>query len=150
MRLDSLLILTPVMCGCQSSPPQPSTAEDEAAVREVLAGLERAWNARDLDATAALVEEEVVSISPDREQISEGKHALRSNWERFHSQTSHEWRPTIRRVWISGDLAVAYGIATNTTSPIAGGDTTHSTDKNMWVFRRSEDGRWRYLAEIWN
>ncbi len=137
-----------IPAACQPAPEASDPAADEAAIRAVLQGLETTWNARDLDANAEYVDSDMVSLPPGEPPIS-GEAANRQAWEEMVATTDDEWHPSPEQIWVSGDLAVAWGRSIGAVGP-KGGEVTEFSDKNVWAFRRGSDGVWRMLLETWS
>lgn len=133
--------------GCQGAlPAPPSTAEDEAAIREVMREFDRAWNARDTVALREHVEESAVQVLVGPGQVTEGRSAMLAAWDGYYQRFHSEYHMTAQRLWISGDLAVVLESDSITASPVGGGDTIRSAGKGLMAFRRGADGRWRLVA----
>jgi uncharacterized protein (TIGR02246 family) len=155
--LSMLLFLTLTNLGCrpaeESAKSSPATATstqtDEAAIRQVHRQLEEKWNAADLDGVMTYIADDVVQMPPER-PIIVGKEALRSDWEKFFSENTDIWKPSIEYIEISGDLAVVRASGTESWTPKDGGETTTSVGKAIRVFRRGTDGSWKMFIEIWN
>ena len=149
MRRSWALILTLIIpVACQSAPEASDPAADEAAIRAVLEGLETRCNAGDLDANAEHVDSDMVSLPPGEPAII-GEAANRQRWGAFLDANDDEWHPFPEQIWVSGDLAVAWGPTTSFGGP-KGGEATESSAKNVWAFRRGADGVWRMLLETWS
>ena len=149
MRRTWLLVVAMVfLSACQPAQETSDPAADEAAIRAVLQGLETTWNAADLDANAEYVDSDMVSLPPGEPAII-GEAANRQAWDEHLATMDDEWHPTAEQIWVSGDLAVAWGRSTGATGP-KGGEVTESSGKNVWVFRRAGDGVWRMVLETWS
>lgn len=146
-RFSMLLVALFTSAACQPAE-EPSNPGDEAAIRAVLQGLETTWNAKDLDANAEYVDSEMVSLPPGETPIR-GEAANREYWENYLATMPDEWHPSPEEIWVSGDLAVAWGHSTSFGGP-EGGEATESRGKNVWVFRRGDDGVWRMRLEMWS
>ena len=146
-RIWLVVVALTVPVACQPPSEASDTAADEAAIRAVLQGLETTWNAGDLNANAEYVDSDIVSLPPG-EQWIRGEAANRQVWEEMLATTDNEWHPAPEEIWISGDLAVAWGRSTGFVGP-KGGEVTESSGNEVWVFRRGTDGVWRMLLETW-
>ena len=136
-----------ILAACQSASEAPDPVADETAIRAVLQGLETTWNAGDLDGNAEYVDDDMVSLPPGEPRIR-GELANRQVWEETLATTDNEWHPSPEEIWVSGDLAVAWGRSTGFAGP-KGGEVTESMGNEVWVFRRGTDGVWRMLLETW-
>ncbi len=147
-RIWLLVVAVAFLSACQPTQEASNPAADEAAIRAVLQGLETTWNAEDLDANAEYVDSDMVSLPPGEPAII-GEAANRQAWDEHLATMDDEWHPTAEQIWVSGDLAVAWGSSTGLTGP-NGGEVTEFSGKNVWVFRRASDGVWRMVLETWS
>ncbi len=149
MRRTWLLVVALIItAACQPASEASDPAADEAAIRAVLQGLETTFNAGDIDAMAEYVDGDMVSLAPGIPPIR-GEAANRQGWEEGLATMDVEWHPTTEQVWVSGDLAVAWGHSTSTGGP-KGGEVAQVRSKDVRVFRRGSDGVWRMLLETWS
>ena len=153
LLLSTLLLLALAIMACQSDDLSRTVATsseaDKAAVREVFEQSVEKWNANDLDGLMAFIADDVVQMPPGRSTI-DGKEALRSDWEKFLSENSDKWEPTIEDIEVSGDLAFVRIKELETTTPKDGSETKTLIGKGISIYRRGEDGSWRNVIEIWN
>ena len=148
MRPMLLVAVALIPVACQSAREASDPAADEAAVRAVLQGLEATWNAGDLDANAQYLDSDLVTIRPG-EPAFIGEAANRQDYEEFLTANDDEWHPVAERIWVSGDLAVAWGRVTSLGGP-KGQDAIQQGGKSVWAFRRGEDDVWRMFLESWS
>ena len=149
MRRTWLLVVALIIPMAFQPAPEPSDpATDEAAIRSVLQGLETTWNAGDLDANAEYIDSDMVSLPPGEAPV-QGEATNRQRWEELLATMYVEWHPVPEQIWVSGDLAVAWGRATSLVGP-KGADLTEYNSKHVWAFRRGSDGVWRMLLESWS
>jgi uncharacterized protein (TIGR02246 family) len=127
-----------------------TTTNDAQAIDEVRQLLQAAENAGDANAAAALMADDVVVMVPDFE-AQEGKEAcvaflhdvlgwLFEHFERRITYTSAE-------VTVVGELAFDRGTFAFSVTPKAGGATTETTGKYLWLLRRT-DGAWKVTRMI--
>ena len=147
-RIWLLVVALIVPAACQPASEASDPAADEAAIRAVLQGLETTWNTGDLDVNADYVDSDMVSLPPGEAPVR-GEAANRQRWGEFLATNNDEWHPFPEDIWVSGDLAVAWGRSTSMGGP-KGGEVSESSSKNVWAFRRGEDGVWRLLLEAWS
>jgi ketosteroid isomerase-like protein len=148
MRRMLLAPVALILVACQSAPEASDPAADEVAVRAILQGLEATWNAGNLDANAQYLDSDLVTIRPG-EPAFIGEAANRQDYEDFLAANDDEWHPLPERIWVSGDLAVAWGRVTSIGGP-KGQDATEQAGKSVWAFRRGEDRVWRMFLESWS
>ncbi len=137
-----------IPAACQPASEASDPAADEAAIWAILQGLETTWNAGDLDVNADYVDTDMVSLPPGEPAVI-GEAANRQRWGEFLAANDDEWHQFPEDIWVSGDLAVAWGTTTS-VGGLKGGAATESSGKNVWAFRRGEDGEWRMLLETWS
>ena len=109
-------------------------------VELAVAGLDDAFNRRDLDAVLAYYEDDAVLMVEPGRSIA-GKDELRGFFELFLGSESTA-RQDVVRVISNGDLALFLSKWTLTTpQPSSGENAQHFVATS--VFRRGSDGRWR-------
>jgi ketosteroid isomerase-like protein len=115
-----------------------------AAIRATVAPWTNAALNRDWDGLLAMCTEDIVFAPPGEPKVSEGR--LKSWLEAF--PVMKEFSFAFDRIEVSGDLATGVGGGTWTLD-MGGQDITMSF-KAADVFRRGQDGTWRYAHVIWN
>ena len=65
---------------------------------------------------------------------------------RFRIEQSFELRDTIA----AADWTFQWGVERITLTPLEGGDATTVVQRTMLLFRRGDDGRWRYARGMTN
>ncbi len=128
--------------------------DDDADVRTLAAirqALERAENAGDADAAAALLADDAVLMVPDF-PVQEGKAAC-TNFMRdimgwLFAQFDRQIVYVSAEVVVIGDMAFDRGTCSFTVSPRSGGDSTHVTGKYLWLLRRTAGEPWRIARLI--
>jgi len=148
----TVLFLVFLIPACQpaevSQPAAPSTAQDEAAIREILQRNEVSWNAADPEAVLEDYADDIVQMPPEEPAI-DGKEALRASWREFLDANTSAWDLTVEDIEISGDLAFARGGYTATTTEKDDGEVEEEEGNSVFVLRRGSDGTWRIVIEIW-
>lgn len=150
--LSVLLFLFFLIPACQpaevSEPAAPSTAQDEAAIQEILQRNEDMWNAANPEAVLGDYAEEIVQMPPEEPAIV-GKEALRASWQEFLDENTSVWDLTVEDIQISGDLAFARGEYTAATTEKDDGEIEEEEGNTVFVLRRESDGTWKIIIEIW-
>jgi len=148
----AVLFLFLLIPACQpaevSRPATPSTAQDEAAIREILQRNEDSWNAADPEAVLKDYAEDIVQMPPEEPAIV-GKEALRASWREFLDKNTSVWDLTTEDIQISGDLAFARGAFTSSNTEKEDGEVEEEEGNTVFVLRRESDGTWRIVIEIW-
>ena len=133
-----LMILTVGICLLLASvPAMADQAADEAAIRQAVKKLDATWNAKDLDAHVALIDENYVLN--DRKK---GKAAHREYLEKLWSSEDYSQYKDeeIDLVFVTSDVAIyrmnSLELRTNEKSITA------------WIFSK-KSGRWLLSAGFW-
>ena len=130
--------------------PTTSSPADVHAINSLLSQWVELYNAGAYEALAsAFYVEDAVLMSPNaptrkgREAILRGFRAeAELNDEHCDSSAAEEVR-------VSGDLAIALGTDTGTTTPKTGGTPVNYSVKWMMAFERQAGGNWKCVYEIW-
>ena len=122
---------------------------DERAVRSLIARTAAANNAGDVEEWVSLFDEEAIYMPPGGPAVS-GEAELR----RVAQSGFSAWKSAIEiepeEVIVSGDWAFARTRVTGSVVPRAGGDAVAIDNKQIVVYRRGTDGRWRIARQITN
>jgi len=126
---------------------------DVAAIKALLDEWVQFYNAEDFDRlVSTFYAENAVLIAPDS-PVRKGKEAIllqyqkevelnKLNKERVDSSVAQEVR-------VSGNLAAAWGIDSDTSTPRSGGERVKYTVNWLMAFERQTDGTWKCLYEMW-
>lgn len=101
-----------------------------------------AVNARDIEAYAELVAEEVVWIPPAGDAIV-GRQAFREWLEPFFQAYDYEYSASNTRFLTAGDWIAERSDFESRMTPVAGGSTKSHTGEYVVIWRRDSDGIWR-------
>lgn len=133
----------------EAAPEAPSFADDEAAIRALVASFDEAVNNEDIDAMVSRYLEDAVRMTPNV-PASVGRDAIRelflANWEAADYTVANH----IADLRISGDLAVARGTWTSHVVPADGSQPYDDEGKWTAVWERWADGSWMSRWDIWN
>jgi uncharacterized protein (TIGR02246 family) len=106
----------------------------------------RAWsdavNARDIDAYADIVAEDVVWIPPSGDAIV-GRAAFRRWLEPFFGAFEYDYGASNPRYVDAGDWIVERSDFESRITPVAGGSTMSHPGSYLVIWRRDADGLWR-------
>jgi ketosteroid isomerase-like protein len=120
----------------------------EAELRSAIATFRTALNGGDSVAFFGL-------LAPDLEVFAPGARPVRGDEARasfrpFFTGVKAEISPfTDEEITVSGDIAVQRHSFTLSTAPRAGGPTTTSMGSGLHVWKRTPDGRWQIVKDIW-
>ena len=126
-------------------PLSPQTAVAE--VRQVFQQYVEDWNASNIEAVLAVLDDEVVQMGPT--EVTVGKEALSADWRSFFAENTDVWEPTIDEIQAAGNLVFIMTGGTETSTPTAGGAASTSTGNGVTVFQRDASGAWKLVLEQW-
>ena len=120
--------------------PQPDLAGLEQARQDYIT----ACREDDLDGFLDLLTDDAAFLAPDIPPVR-GKDALRP-WlaENFFDPYRNDLEFSFDEIEIAGSWAWASGPWTQTLTPKAGGGAMHQRGKYLDIFRRQDDGSWKY------
>jgi uncharacterized protein (TIGR02246 family) len=148
-KLTVLVASFVALAACaKTAPPAASTTADETAIRAVNIAWNKAYNAGDGAAVAALYAEDAVLNAPGKPMVR-GKASLTE----YYVKDAAEFAATgatvaddpVGDVGQSGDLAWQSGTYKNTDKS----GTTVDSGKFLTVFQR-KDGKWLIIRDTWN
>jgi uncharacterized protein (TIGR02246 family) len=138
--------LMPILLGACT--PRFDESKDVQAIKESCIEWDRAWNAGDAHAVAALYANGAVVMPPNKPAGLAREHVRA--YEKYFAEFREENRTTVDDVRVSGNLGVARGRQETLTFPNNGGQPSKDKAKWMTVFQRQGDGSWKILWEIYN
>ena len=156
--LIAFLSLTLVATSCQQPARQVTVgasgtdaAADVAAIKATLAEWMRLYNASEFEAlVSTFYADDAVLMSPDRPPHIGTEAILRTYTTSAESSDEHCDRSMVEDVRVSGELAVARGTDTGTTTPKGGGKPAEYSIKWLVAFERQPDRTWKCVVEMWN
>jgi len=136
-----LCVLLLLVCACAQKVNDPA---DVQAIKKSMGDFEKALNAGDAGAIAALMTDKTVWADANV-PVQVGAEAIRSQWQPFFGQYSFEFSGPVEDVRVTGEVAVARGPWTMKATPKAQGEAVFS-DSGSWmvVFARQNDGSWKW------
>ncbi len=148
-----LLALVPRAAGCQpaaeTAREADTTAADEAAVRQLVAGFDAAVRAEDIDAMMSRYLDNAVRMNPNV-PAAVGSAAIRqlflAGWEANDFEVVNE----LADLHIADGLAVGRGTYTVRINPADGSAPYDDVGKWSSAWQRQPDGSWKALWDIWN
>jgi len=125
----------------QSKPSQ--TADDEAAIRNVMASYNGALNGGSTDAALALYAEDGVFMPP-YSQSAVGREAVRRAYDAVFAELKFDVKFTIAElVVLAPNWAYVRTNSAGVTGHASTGKTTAEANQELFIFKRGEDGEWR-------
>jgi ketosteroid isomerase-like protein len=130
-------------CGGKDRASKTDVAADEAAIRQSLAEIQRAFNAGEYDAMFAQYRDDVLVSAPGQPEIV-GKAEWRAGFGKMPSNVALKVRFDTQEISVSGDLGYERGTFTMDMADRSSGSPVGSvTIRHVHIFRRDADGRWR-------
>ena len=130
---------------------QPNLEADIAAIKLILDEWVQLYNAGDFDKLMSIFYAENSVLMSPNVSIRKGKEAILLGYQKARESDDEQVDSSVvEDVRVSGDLAVARGIDTGTSTPKSGGKPVHFNLKWLIVFERKSDGIWKCIYEIWN
>jgi uncharacterized protein (TIGR02246 family) len=149
-------VLALVACGaCASAAPGSEPAQDagpwtddQRAIIDVMERTEEANNAGDVDAWVALFAADAVYMPPGVAAVTTREGLVDVAEAGFRHQADIDIRPL--EVVLAGDWAFARTAVSGTVTVNPTGEVVQVDSKQLVVYRRDEDGRWRIARLITN
>ncbi len=120
-----------------------SVADDEAAIRSVMASYNDALNSGSTDAAMALYAEDGVFMPP-YSQSAVGKAAVRKAYDAVFAESKFVVKFTIAELVV---MAPCWACVRTNSAGVTGhastGKTTAEANQELFIFRKGEDGEWR-------
>jgi ketosteroid isomerase-like protein len=148
--LIALAVIAATLTACgEATPPQPSFADDLAAITVFNERYLGSINDEDIGALSDLTNDDHVMIPPNRPPIV-GKAANdAANGRAFEEfRFDEQWHPV--ETVISGDLAFQRGTYTTTAMPRGSGKTRTINGNFLRIYQRQADGAWRMTHDTFN
>jgi uncharacterized protein (TIGR02246 family) len=151
--LVSSLVIIGLALSCKQQPPPspPDTrAADERAIREADAACWKAMTAKDVEAFVSFYAEDASLLPPNALMVT-GKESVRK-WASETMATPGlvgSWQTTKVEVSRAGDLAYSTDTYEVTANDAKGRPVT-DRGKEVIVWKKQPDGRWKTLVDIFN
>jgi uncharacterized protein (TIGR02246 family) len=132
------------MVGEHPAQSEPSVAaDDEAAIRSVLASYSDALNSGSTDAAMVLYAEDGVFMPP-YSQSAVGREAVRKAYDAVFAELKFNVKFTIAElVVMAPNWAYVRTNSAGVTGHASTGKTTAEANQELFIFRKGEDGQWR-------
>jgi ketosteroid isomerase-like protein len=149
-----LVIFLLFVFSCQQ---REEAAEEPALDIEADVDAIKAWydlktdltNARDFDGLKVLFDENVIFMPPN-EQLYKGWEVFLQASQAFWDEFDMNEKISYDEIEVSGDWAYVRSSNEIQVTPKAGGETTQSKGKAIWILKRHADGSWKGTHCIWN
>ncbi len=135
---------------CRQQTVADTRAADERAIRDVDAACLKAAQAKDVAGAVSCYADDASWLPPNA-SIAVGKEAIRAGWAQLLTTPgfSINWRITKAEVSRAGDLAYTL-YSYELTVRGADGKPMSDRGKDMAVWKKLPDGRWRIVADTYN
>jgi uncharacterized protein (TIGR02246 family) len=153
--MKRLLVLIPLvfLCclGCQQSDDVAAVdvEADIQAIKFILAELNSAWNANDIDSFMEFFAEDATDI-PANEPATFGKEAIRTNIQELLETTTLQEQDSVKDVKVSGNLAVAHLAYTASFTNKESGESGNAEGNWLLVFENKANGGWKIIYSIFS
>jgi ketosteroid isomerase-like protein len=160
--MKKLLLILPLVIllfftfGCQqgeeaAEEPAVDVEADIAAIKTLNDEWLALYNSGDFDKLVSIFYAEKAVQMPPNEPILEGKEAILLGLIKSREESEEHCESSVTEdVLVYGDLAVARGTDTGTTTPKVGGEPIKYNIKWVIAYERQSDGTWKCVYEIWN
>jgi len=126
-----------------SSPPGGAAANDESAIRAVLASYNGALNTGSTDAALALYADDGVFMPP-YSPSAVGKEVVRKAYDAVFRELKFDVKFTIAElVMMAPNWAYVRTNSAGATGHASTGKTTAEANQELFIFRKDGDGEWR-------
>jgi uncharacterized protein (TIGR02246 family) len=132
------------MVGERPAQSEPSvSADDESAIRSVMASYNDALNSGSTDAAMVLYAEDGVFMPP-YSQSAVGREAVRKAYDAVFAELKFNVKFTIAElVVMAPNWAYVRTNSAGVTGHASTGKTTAEANQELFIFRKGEDGQWR-------
>jgi uncharacterized protein (TIGR02246 family) len=137
------------LIACMETTTDTDTRADEAAIRELIEQTAAANNAADTLGWVALFEEGAVYMPPGTQEVTTRSGLLEMAAAGFGPYAA-DIETTPAEIVILGDWAFARSHVTGTVTPRGGGDAIPVDVKQIVIYHRQPDGRWKIARMINN
>lgn len=145
--MQNVLICTLVLAASVSCA-KPDTTTREAELRSAIASFRQALNSGDSASFFGLLASDLEVFAPGAQSIR-GPEARESFRPLFTQVTPNIAPFTNEELTLSGDIAIQRHSYQLSTTPKSGGPVTTVTGSGLHIWRRTPDGRWQLVKDIW-
>jgi len=126
-----------------------TTDDDVQAIKQVGKEYFEATNLGDANRCLATMAPDVVVMPAGRPSII-GKEDLRSLSRDYHSKFLLNYTLEYDEVLVRGDLAFARASVAGSRTSRSDGSVEKVAWRNLWIFKRQADGKWKFWRIIFN
>jgi uncharacterized protein (TIGR02246 family) len=135
--------------GCTQSSQEPDRATEPEAIRALDTSWVAAGQSKSVDAWVAFYADDA-AVLPPNEPIATSREAIRKSVSDLLTLPglSIDWKPTKIEVARSGELAYLYGAYRLEWD--GSGKRATDSGKNVEIWKKQSDGRWKCIVDSWN
>ena len=127
----------------------PTNDADVAAIKKLGQDYFDATNAGDPDRAAATMAPDVIIMPPDRLPLV-GKEEISRLAHDYHATFELKYTLDYDEVETAGDWGFARATVTGTRTSKSGGGVEQVSLKNLWIFKKQGDGKWKFWRIMFN
>jgi len=128
---------------------QAKSQSDIEAIKAVMTEYVSGYESRDPSRFLEVFTKDAVRMQPNGPAIV-GSKAIRDYYEEWFEKESLDVKLTSNEIRVSGDWAFAWGSYEAKVTSISDGASRTDLGKWLNVFKRGDDGSWRFYRNIWN
>ena len=137
-------------CGGQDrSANETNSGADVEAIKAVMNEYVAGYESRNPDQFLTVFTEDAVRMQPNGSAVV-GSASIRDYYEEWFQRESLDVTLAPSEIQVAGDWAFAWGGYRATVTSIADGTSRTDTGKWLNVFKRGDDGAWKFHRNIWN
>lgn len=135
--------------GCDQSANKPDLGSEIGTIRALDASWVAAGQSKSVDAWVAFYADDA-AVLPPNEPVATSPESIRKSVSELLTLPglSIDWKPTKIEVARSGDLAYLYGAYRLAWDE--GGKRAADQGKNVAIWKKRPDGKWKYVVDTWN
>jgi uncharacterized protein (TIGR02246 family) len=135
--------------GCERSAKEPDRSAEVEAIRALDASWVAAGQSKSVDAWVAFYADDA-AVLPPNEPVATNSDAIRKSVSELLTlpNLSIDWKTTKIEVARSGELAYLYGAYQLAWDE--GGKRATDRGKNVEIWKKQPDGRWKCIVDTWN
>ncbi|MBE3064123.1 MAG: SgcJ/EcaC family oxidoreductase [Spirochaetes bacterium] len=149
MKTLSSVLLVSVLLLLSACSPKVNDPADVQAIRKLAADWDNAFNAGNINGLLEDYTSDVIHLGPNEAALA-GTDAMRTSFQSYFDAYKTETHGPVEDVRVSGNLAVARGVYTDTSSPKAGGTPINRKGKWVSAYQRQADGSWKIFWDVEN
>ena len=157
VRVLALAIADATLCsliacsvsGCKETAREPDMGSEAEAIRALDAKWVMAGQSKNVDDWVAFYAEDA-TVLPPNEPVATSREAIRKSVIELLTLPglSIDWKPTKIEVARSGEIGYLYGAYSLAWND--GGKRATDKGKNVEIWKKQPDGRWKCIVDTWN